>query len=377
MRSPSKFRSPVAGALRSVFVTTMFVMGLSAVAQQVQVRPGDELNREPARQGWHFYLEPKKEEPQPEPEPAPQPEKKAEPEKKDKGPVVIISGKPELTEEQKCQKMDTWSAKCGFIEPGDSFEFQAKQRDILLQQMSLRPDDPDAVEAAQRYMKWVVRKSVAASQMWYFNMIQKPDLDPTVKNPISEVGLALASRVEQASQQEYFRVIREEGGILFYFSKYDCSYCHDQSPYTQRVAKTMGLRVINIPLDGKCMPGFVGDDCGSNIKPELTRPLNVATVPTLFLYVPENTWIRLGTGVVSDATILANTVNFFSAYRAAMITGLDNGKGSRPSVLFDPEMRGKGQGTASANDAPTPAGAPNQGKILELLGYTPGSNTKK
>lgn len=347
----------------SLILAAVFsVLPLLALAQD----GGGDLNTSPARQGWHWYVDPKPEEPVEEEPEHPEPPMVKKEDEKPKQPVVIISGSGR--EEDKCKSKDTWDAKCGFVDPGDDFEFQAKQRDILLQVMSLRPDNPDAVEAAQRYMKWVVGKASQAANMWYFNMVQKPDLDPTVQSPVSEVGIALASRASKASQQEYFRIIREEGGILFFFSRNDCQFCHDQAPYTRRVARTMGLRVINIPLDGKCLPGFEGDDCGDNIKPEDTAILQVKTVPTLFLFVPQNTWIRLGTGMVSDATILSNTVNFFSAYRAAMLAGLDNSNGARPSVTFDPELNARPTGVV-AEDGGSPVAAPDRAKLLELMGY--------
>ena len=337
-----------------------------AADSAVPASPGAELHQTPARQGWFWYLDPKKEEKkEEEPVQAPPPKVEAP---KDKGPVIAIA-RPAPDDEKRCQDKASWDAKCGFIDPGNDFEFQAKQRDILLQQMSLTPDNPDAVEAAQRYMKWVVAKASMAANMWYFNMVQNPDLDPTVKNPISEVGIALATRINQASQVEYFNLIREEGGVLFFFSRQDCIYCHQQAPYTQRVARTMGLKLINVPLDGKCLEGFEGDNCGDNIKPEQVAVLNVQVVPALYLYVPSSTWIRLGTGLVTDTTVLANTVNFFSAYRAAMLNGLDNGKGARPSVTFDPKFAAKGTGTAPA-DGSTAVAAPDRQRMLELMGYS-------
>jgi len=343
-----------------------------ARADDVPTTPGQELHKNPAKKGWFWYLDPpeeKKKEPPKPAEVAPPPVEQPKP----TAPIVIVakSQKKELTPEEKeklCKVKDTWDKVCGFVDPGDDFEFQAKQRDILLQMMSLTPDNPDAVEQAQRYMKWVVGRASMAANMWYFNMVQNPDLDPTVKNPISEVGIALATRITQASQYEYFRLIKEEGGVLFYFSRSDCAYCFDQSPYAARVARTMGLDIINVPLDGKCLPDFTGLACGDNIKPEQVGILDVKIVPALYLYVPSNTWIRLGTGVMTDQTILANTVNFFSAYRAAMIQGLDNSKGARPSVTFDPKYNEKQTGAVPADGSTAPAGL-DRGRMMELLGY--------
>ncbi|MEX3984243.1 conjugal transfer protein TraF [Paraburkholderia sp. EG287A] len=347
----------------------------TASAQTSPVAPSSSLNDVPARQGWFWYLDPKKEkkkEPKTivvtPPTPASEPSTQA---------VVIIapsSASAPLAAAapddggKHCKVKDTWESKCGFVDPGNDFDFQAKERDILLQQMSLQPDKPEVVEAAQRYMKWVVTKASMAANMWYFNMVQHPDLDPTVQNPISEIGIALASRVDKANQVEIFDLIRQEGGVLFYFSRDDCDYCHEQAPNTRRVARMMGLQLINVPLDGKCLPGFEGDNCGSNITNDQVAPLNVAVVPALYLYVPDNTWIRLGTGVVTDTTVIANTVNFFSAYRSAVLNGLDNSDGVRPSVTFDPKFNAKPTGVTPA-DGSSQASAPDRSKMLELLGY--------
>lgn len=349
---------------------------LASVHAQVAATPGAELHKTPAKQGWFWYVDPeekKKEEPAPAPAPAPL----ATP-TPPSSPVVVVAGGrskafQELTDaerEKLCGSKDSWEKACGFVDPGDDFEFQSKQRDILLQMMSLTPDNPDAVEQAQRYMKWVVGRASMAANMWYFNMVQKPDLDPTVKNPISEVGIALASRITQASQYEYFRLIKEEGGVLFFFTRSDCSYCFDQSPYALRVARTMGLPLINIPLDGKCLPDFSGWMCGNDVKPEQAAVLDVKIVPALYLYVPSNTWIRLGTGIMTDQTVLANAVNFFSAYRAAMLKGLDNSSGARPSVTFDPSLNEKPTGTSAADGSAAP-GSLDKNRMMELLGYQP------
>lgn len=367
-------------AYKKTILSFVLIAALGSAAGIVQAQttkqatPGADLVKETPRKGWFWYqdpVEPKKAEPLPD-EPALVMPKVAKPPQ-----VVFVPSvkkepevKPDLEKDPEyCLKQEKWVAACGFIDPGNDFEFQAYQRDILLQQMSMRPDNPESVEAAQRYMKWVVGKASQAANMWYFNMIQNPDLDPTVKNPISEVGIALASKVKGAHQVEYFRTIREEGGTLLYFTRADCSFCHDQAPSTRRVARTMGLQLINVPLDGICLEGFEGDDCAPNIPQEQIAVLNVKTVPALFLHVPANTWIRLGTGVVSDQKILANTVNFFSAYRAALLAGIDNSKGSRATVTFDPELNDKPTGTTPA-DGSKQASAPDRAKILEIMGYT-------
>jgi len=364
----------------SVVLAICVLLSPSFVYAQTEavVTPGQELHQTSPKKGWFWYREPVKPKEEEQPETIFVPVEPLIPELPP-APVVIVPKAPkepsladflnEPSEKDRlCTQKETWVSACGFIDPGEDFDFQALQRDELFKMMSLRPDNPDAVEAAQRYMKWVVGRASMAANMWYFNLIQKPDLDPRVKNPISEIGLALASRVESASSNEYFRLIREEGGILFYITRNDCIYCHDQAQSTRRVARSMGLELVNVPIDGICLDGFEGETCGNNVTPEEIAILDVQIVPSLYLYVPSSTWIRLGTGVVPDQTIMANTVNFFSAYRAAMLNGLDNSSGARPSVTFDPEYRPRATGTASA-DGSQVKGLPDQGKMMELLGF--------
>lgn len=360
--------------LALALISTLGVTGVTSAQETQQAVPGSELNKAAPRKGWFWYQDPveKKEAPVEVIEVTPTPAVKVD---KTVPVVGITKAKDEkkagsLEEDPEfCLTKDKWIPSCGFVDPGQDFDFQAKQRDALLQQMSMQPDKPEVVEAAQRYMKWIVGKASQAANMWYFNMVQNPDLDPTVKSPISEIGIALASKVRNASKLEYFRTVREEGGILFYFSRHDCSFCHDQAPITRRVARTMGLELINVPLDGKCIDGFEGEACAPNIPIEQIAVLNVQIVPSLYLYVPDNTWIRLGTGVVSDQKILANTVNFFSAYRAAMLAGIDNGNGVRPTVTFDPNINTKPTGTAPADGSKAPS-APDRAQLMDLMGYT-------
>ena len=350
------------------FLLISLTMGASFAQDAGGLKSAKETAVEtPARKGWFWYIDPKDENPK---EPAEEVVIQAKPApviQKEKDVVIGIGRKSDEVFEDPCLKQDTWTAVCGFIDPGADFEFQAKQRDILLQQMSLRPDNPASVEAAQRYMKWVVSKASQAANMWYFNMVQKPDLDPTVKSPVSEFGINLASKITQASQVEYFKLMREEGAILFYFTRADCIYCHDQAPYSLRVAKTMGLRLINVPLDGICITGFPSEDCANEVPVEQMKALDLQIVPTMYMHVPSNTWLRLFTGIKDDATVIANTVNFFSAYRAALLQGVDNGDGIRPSVSFSPDYSGKPSGVAMADGKENQI-VPTQEKLMEIMG---------
>lgn len=290
--------------------------------------------------GWWFY----------ETKPVP-PEEEVKPEPP-KTPVV----QAETPEEKavRCQESGRWTPDCGFVDPGNDFAFQSKQRDELLTQMVMNPNEPKAVEAFQYYTKWMMDQATNVANMWYFNRIQNPELDPEVTRPVSAFGLRLLSGVQEGSSEEIFKFLRENGMLVF-FSRTDCSYCHDMAPIILKVAQQTGIEVWDASLDESCLPGF--EKClAAPATLDPARALQVGIVPSVFLHVEPSTWVRVSTGVTTVETLKSRIVNFFSAYRSAMLKGVDNGDGIRPSVDFSagkPDPNGKGlgkgvEGTATA-----------------------------
>lgn len=319
----------------------LLAFSTSALAQEAMqsVRPGDELKVEGAR-GYWFYKEPVKDLPlavEPTPEAAPSKEnpKKTNP----------------------CLSVATWTANCGFVNPKNSFEFQAKQRDELMQQMALNPDSAKAVESFQRYNKWVVEQGVKAAQMWQYNMVQNPDLDPSVAAPISAVGLALVSSANNASAVEIWRVIAESGGFLVMFTRDDCPYCHSSLPLVARVSTETGIPAYVAPLDGKCFKDVPAEAClPGDVSYASGVALQATLVPAVFLYVPDQTWIRVATGVVTSETMKSRISNFFAAYRSGVAKGLASESGS-PAVSFGGQagIQQGAKGTAEGVRMPTEA----------------------
>lgn len=302
------------------FGTVAFSQGVSATPEKsnarqnlgsgltVKVAPDAKLQADPEK-GWWFYLDP------------------AEAEKKKEELYSFDKVAPPVPEdtakepENKCLKKETWDPSCGFIEPGKDFEFQEKQRDALLQSMVMNPKDSYAVEAFQQYNKWVMDTALQVAQMWQYNLSQNPELDPRVNKPINPFGLRIASQIRDNTTQELFRVLSKEG-YLFYFSKVDCQYCHSMAPIINSLAKDTGLKVFNIALDGTCMPDYeqaclTGDDAMNAAK-----ILKVSVVPTLYLYVEPQAWIRVANGLSSDDAIRGRIVNFVNGYKNALAQGL-------------------------------------------------------
>ncbi|WP_018234209.1 conjugal transfer protein TraF [Thioalkalivibrio thiocyanodenitrificans] len=287
---------------------------------------------ERVERGWWFYEAP----PETEEEeiwtiPPPSAAKPAEP---DQGP------------EDPCLDKDTWTVSCGFVNPGNDFSFQERQRDELLNHMVMNPQDRKAVEAFQYYTKWMMDQATAVASMWTFNRVQNPELDPRVTYPVTNFGLRILHDIRESNSGDIFDFL-SENGYLVYFSRTDCVYCHNMRPVLEMVAERTGLSIWNASLDEDCMPGF---EQLCMVAPATLDPasvLEVSIVPSIFLYVEPDTWIRVGNGIVTYDVLESRIVNFFSAYRAAMIKGIEPEDGQVPvdfSTQGGTGARGLGRG---------------------------------
>ena len=341
--------------MKKSFILLLLTLSCLSVAK-AQEAPQGRIDgmRQKADKGWFFYDDPPKTVEAPLPASVP-------------GTAQQADAKQPEKPQDKCAKPDTWTTDCGFVNPGKNFAFQEKQRDALMQNMVMSNNDPKAVEQVQYYMKWMMSRAVEVANLWQYNMAQNPDLDPNVKAPVSTLGLRLMTEVESNHQKDIFKAIKEEEGMLVYFSRTDCEYCHGMAGVVSQLAQKTNLPVWDASLDSACLAEFKAN---CKTAPDTLTPaemLQVTTVPALFLYVQPNTWIRLSTGVTDEASIMSRLVDFFSAYRNAMLKGVRNGIDGRPSVDFtDINANGNTEGVTGNKDKKVRA--PTDADMAKLLG---------
>ena len=300
--------------------------------------------------GWFFF--------QHAPEAASAPRPAARPPK----PVAAASAPPS----SQCTSEATWKPNCGFVDPGTNFSFQSKERDALLQRMVVSNNDPQAVEDFQRYMHWVLQRTAQVTNLWWYNMVQHPELDPTVAQPVSELGLRLMSEVQTGQESSIFRLVKESGGTYVVFSKDSCLYCHRMVPLYVRLSKATGIPVKDASIEGKCLEEMTQGCASSKTALLAAQALRVRIVPSIFLYVRPNTWIRLGTGVDSMEALKARTVQFFSAYRNALLKGVQNGQSLGQASVDFSDGAANGNGTLPVQNATGPV--PSKAAISKMLG---------
>lgn len=332
--------------LSLLLISTSALLGNSAWAQADLAssprvgtsRPGDDLTKQddPMR-GWIFFKDPLKEKKPDLLEPLP----------------PRLETKPD--EPKRCKDAKQWTAKCGFTDPGNDFEWQARQRDALLNTAVLAKNDSKSVEEFQKYNKWVLDKAMQFANLWQFNLVQNPELSASYTAPISEFGLALVTRLAKTESADIFELIKNEGGLLAYFTRDNCNWCHEMLPTAVSLSKDSGIPLYNASLEGKCLVGVGTPNCVTgNAVLEPASRLQITRVPAMVLYLPPNTWIRIANGLEDLQTMKANVVNFSSAYRSALLSGVPAQDGRVP-VDFETREQTRKTGLAAGVKLPTEA----------------------
>lgn len=303
--------------------------------------------------GWwyNFYNQPvEPREPQ-----APSPQEQAQAEEQ------------EPTEEERCANQDTWTFDCGFIDPNQAYpedrmaayDFQSKQRDALLNEMAMNPNNREGVEQMQYYTRWVVNQATNAARMWQFNSVQNPELNAALDYPVSSYGLRLVEAEEDNFHDSVFSTLKDGDATLIWFTRADCRWCHSMLDTMVRLAVDTGIDFSEASLSDTCLTadpevvaaiGYEPECLTSDLTALPGSLLSVTTVPDLLLYLPDDdTFLRISTGVTSLNTMKARVVNFMGAVRAAQVNAISNGRDGSPSVDFSDRQDPNGLGLGVPN----------------------------
>lgn len=251
---------------------------------------------------WWYRQKPKPPEDEPD-------EKKTEP--------PVPTQKPEAKLKD-CQDEKQWTPDCGFIVP-KTFAFQEKMRDSLFQGMVMDPGNPQKVRWVQEYTKWVLHQAEYAAAVWQHNTLNDTSLDAQAKNPISAYGLQMAMTLGASTRQLVWDTISSFGGILILFTREDCDYCHAQVTPLQRLLWDTHLELWDASIGGNCLTEFKDKCVGVDKSTTPASILNVSVVPTLYLYLPGNVWIRVSNGLTDAGAIEDRIYNLFIEWRTAAV----------------------------------------------------------
>lgn len=243
----------------------------------------------------------------------------------------------EKEKEKDCKNPDEWDVTCGFVYPERDFDFSQKQLAELTKQLAMYPDDVKKVEQYQRFVHWAVDQASTAAGSAEWNIVQNQDMNPFIDNPISAFGRRAAGAEILKNNKTVFEDIVDQGGMLVFFTRHDCVYCHKAYPLIKILRDRSGIPLHNAALDGRCLDGFDSDHCYTGEDVVLSaQELQVAMVPDLFLFLPKDRgWVRISSGLETLDVMQSRILVFFGAAKKATKKGLARASDSQqPAVDF-------------------------------------------
>ncbi len=228
---------------------------------------------------------------------------------------------------EECMHRDHWTPECGFVIPR-SIEFTERQYKELSANMALNANNTEAVFEFQRFNKWVVDQAVTLSNTWAYNSAQNPEELGSGGMAVSNFGRRILGSVNRAKRQDLFESLAETS-TLYYFTRSDCVYCVEMVPVVNDIQRETGMNIWNVSLDEMVIEGFENNVAAPESLP-VAEMLGIEMVPTLFIHMPPDQWIRVTTGIDTTDMVLSRIVNFVEAYRSALLKGMSEGEELQP-----------------------------------------------
>lgn len=126
--------------------------------------------------------------------------------------------------------------------------------EYLRSEAVLRPTEEN-MRAYMQFQNQQMEKASFFSDMWRRLIWNSPELDYTLKRPVSTVGKQeWLNNVHKLSSQS-MKELNNNYGVFFIYRS-DCSYCHAYSPILKRFSDKYGVKVQGITMNGITIEGW-------------------------------------------------------------------------------------------------------------------------
>ena len=114
---------------------------------------------------------------------------------------------------------------------------------------------PDNIRAYIAFQQQQLERASLFAQSWQRTIWQHPELDYTLKRPVSSVAKQAWLDERKQRTEAALASLPERYGVFFFFQG-DCGYCHAYSPILKRFAERHGLHVMAVSIDGGRLPDW-------------------------------------------------------------------------------------------------------------------------
>lgn len=173
----------------------------------------------------------------------------------------------------------------------------AEKRKVLEEAMAesiLRPTPQNVALVQKLHYKWLNR-SQRFSSFWMQNLLQNPELDATIKHPVTQFGIHLKKEDDQLKLEARVKALSHHYGLFFVYQG-NCKFCQGMAGVVKQLSDKYGWKVLGISQDGVMLPE-VPDSKRDN---GISHAWGIKGVPAVFVVNPETEQIiPIGHGLIS------------------------------------------------------------------------------
>lgn len=173
----------------------------------------------------------------------------------------------------------------------------AEKRKALEEAMAeaiLRPNPRNVIKAQQMQHK-LLNQSQKFSAVWMQNLLQNPELDATVKHPVTQFGIRLKKEDDQFKIEDRVKELSRHYGLFFIYQG-NCRFCKGMAGVVKQLSDKYGWKVLGVSQDGVVLPEFPESKRDNGI----SQAWGIKGVPSVFVVNPETEQvIPIGHGLIS------------------------------------------------------------------------------
>ncbi len=151
------------------------------------------------------------------------------------------------------------------------------------------------------YQQMVLDRSGTFADQWRRVIWKTPELDYTLKRPVSKVAKETWTDDRNTDISSTIRNINERYGVFFLFRS-DCHFCHRYAPILKAFQQKYGIAIMPISMDGGGLPNW--EKFSVNNGQIQKMGIEISSVPATLLFDKQTRQvIPVGFGVLSHSDL--------------------------------------------------------------------------
>lgn len=169
-----------------------------------------------------------------------------------------------------------------------------KKLEEKLAEAMIHPSEENVKDYIVEQKKWLHQSTVFAN-IWSKVLLQNPELDPTIKSPVTQYGVQLKKNIDSEENELFIRQLSKENG-LFFFYEGNSRVSQAVSKIVSNFSEKYNWEVLAISMDGVFFKEFPS----SKIDNGISSQMGISIFPALFVVNPnDQTATPVAYGLVS------------------------------------------------------------------------------